>query len=359
MQRTALLCLASMALGCSTDLEINAPYQDITIVHGLLNMRDSIQYIKVNKAFLGEGDALVYAQIQDSNEWQPDAITYAKVFRRLNGAIVDSFPLYDTLLTNREPGVFHAPEQTVHYFKDSFRDQVLQNGIPTTMYLDEESDYALELMVKGQRINATTNVVNDFSFQAADQSLTIPVNLMDGSDYGGFELNWSSDLDGKRYEAKYRFNYREVRGTDTTGILSFSQRITNVVNPGTGGGISMAGLMEGELFFSTLVNRIPADPTVDKRIFMGLDFIVSVANDEFHTFLTLSEPVSGIIEDRPSYTNINNGYGIFASRYDKFILNKGLGGTTLAELVDGPITAQLRFCTGRADDVNSPHYCAP
>ena len=115
--------------------------------------------------------------------------------------------------------------------------------------------------------------------------------------------------------------------------------------------------MEGELFFRTLVNTIPNDPTVTQRIFLGLDFTVSVANDEFHTYLTLTEPVSGIIEDRPSYTNIVNGYGLFASRYQKFIRGKSLNGNTLQELVDGNITSELRFCSGMAADLNSPYHC--
>jgi hypothetical protein len=85
---------------------------------------------------------------------------------------------------------------------------------------------------------------------------------------------------------------------------------------------------------------------VDKRIFRGLDFLVSVANDEFDTFLTLSEPVSGIIEDRPAYTNITGAYGIVAGRYTKNVIGKRLGANSLIELIEGPYTAQLRFCSG-------------
>ncbi|MBK9627952.1 MAG: hypothetical protein IPO56_09700 [Flavobacteriales bacterium] len=65
MKRTAITFgLAATLCGCSSELDINAPYKDITIVYGLLDSHDPIQFIKVNKAFLGEGDAYVFAQIR-------------------------------------------------------------------------------------------------------------------------------------------------------------------------------------------------------------------------------------------------------------------------------------------------------
>ncbi len=357
MKRAAIIIGAAATLwGCSTDLDINAPYKDITVVYGLLNTRDSVQYVKINKAYLGEGDAYVFAQIPDSNEWG-NSINLAKVHRVVNGVRQASFDLRDTLITNREPGDFYSPEQTVFKFEDTFRETVLQNGQPVTLYLDEDADYELELEVKGQPVSSTTSIVNDFSFQAADQSLTIPVNLMNGSNYSSFELNWNSNRDGKRYVAEYRFNYKEVRGSDTTELLTITQRLGTQVSTSSTTNQPMAATVEGLQFFNTLINVIPDDPTVSKRIFLGLDFVVSVANDEFHTYLTLTEPVSGIIEDRPTYSNVTNGYGIFGSRYNKYIIGKNLGPTTMAELVDGNITANLRFCTAIPIDVNSPYYC--
>ena len=47
--------------GCETDFDTTAPYKDITIVYGLLDSKDSMQYIKINKAFLAENNVLTYA----------------------------------------------------------------------------------------------------------------------------------------------------------------------------------------------------------------------------------------------------------------------------------------------------------
>jgi hypothetical protein len=211
----------------------------------------------------------------------------------------------------------------------------------------------VKLRVKGNNITAKTNVVNDFTIQTIDQDTTESlnanrVNFMNatGTDYGQYEFNWTSRLNGKRYEVSWRFRYDEVRGQDTIRGLSITQKMGSKIAASSSTSEPMSLFIPGETFYSTLAARIPVNAAVDKRIFRGLDFLVSVANDEFDTFLTLSEPVSGIIEDRPAYTNITGAYGIVAGRYTKNVIGKRLGANSLIELIEGPYTAQLRFCSG-------------
>jgi hypothetical protein len=55
--------------GCQKDFDIQADWKDITVVYGILDQGNRVQYIKVNKAFLGEGNNLVYASNPDSNNY--------------------------------------------------------------------------------------------------------------------------------------------------------------------------------------------------------------------------------------------------------------------------------------------------
>jgi hypothetical protein len=80
-------------------------------------------------------------------------------------------------------------------------------------------------------------------------------------------------------------------------------------------------------------------------VIKGLDFSFWVASDEFHTYLQLADPVSGIVEERPDFTNIENGYGLFGSRYFKGVNNKQFSNETVNELVNGQYTGTLRFCS--------------
>ena len=53
---------------CSEDFEITAPYKDITVAYGILNITDTAHYIRIQKAFLDENkSAIDMAKVADSN----------------------------------------------------------------------------------------------------------------------------------------------------------------------------------------------------------------------------------------------------------------------------------------------------
>ncbi len=359
MERIAFLfAIACVFAGCSTDLDINAPYKNVTVVYGLLDQRQEVQYVKINKAYLGEGDALVYAQIADSNEWADGDITVARVHRVLNGTRVGTFDLEATTFTDREPGVFYAPNQKLYKFVDNTSyDPIVTSPEIVPVYLDQESTYELELVVKGETVSATTTIVDNFSIQGPDQSLNTVMNLKDGLGYQDWIFNWNAGHDGKRYEASYRFKYQEIRDGVVGDTMSITRAMGRVVSSNTSGTEEMQRTLEAEAFYSTIGSSILADPTVTNRRYCGIDLVIDVANDEFHTYLSLTEPVSGIVQDRPTYTNIVNGVGLFGSRYTREVITKRLGGSSLAELVNGQYTGALLFCSSFPQDQGGSVSC--
>ncbi len=340
MKRSLFLLAAAAMIGCSTELEVNAPYKDITVVYGLLNQRDTIQYIKINKAFLGEGDAYQYAMIRDSNEYTNEQISHKQI-HRLNaaGARVETFELRDTTVW-REPGDFYSPQQTVYYFQDGPQSVT---GDTFTVFLEQENDYELDLVVKGKQITARTTVVNSFSISSVNSH---PLNLVSFYTTNGFQnylFKWTSGRDGKRYEASWRFNYSEVNENGDTTEHSVTQRFASrVASNSSTPGQEFEAQIEGEGFFNTIANQVPVKPGVH-RIIRGMDLMVDVANDEFHTALALNEPISGIVEERPAYSNVENGLGVFGSRYNKAVIGKQLTTITMNEMITGSL-ADRNFC---------------
>jgi len=93
---------------CSNDFDLNAPWQDIPVVYGLLSKLDTAHYIRVEKAFIDPTtSALELAQ-------RPDSLYYENVdvrLEQLNGDnVVQSFNLVrvDGNLEGyqRDPGIF-------------------------------------------------------------------------------------------------------------------------------------------------------------------------------------------------------------------------------------------------------------
>ena len=50
-----------------------------------------------------------------------------------------------------------------------------------------------------------------------------------------------------------------------------------------------------------------------KRV-LGMDaveLILTAGNEDLNTYMQVNEPVTGIVTERPIFTNVNNGIGIF------------------------------------------------
>jgi hypothetical protein len=74
-----------------------------------------------------------------------------------------------------------------------------------------------------------------------------------------------------------------------------------------------------------------------------VDYIFSVASDDLNTYMDVTEPSQSIIQERPSFSNIYNGIGLFASRYINEIDTLSLATSTLLELKTDTNTMNLGF----------------
>ena len=64
--RVLVILILSIVLfsACSTDLDVNADFRETPIMFGLINQSDSINYIRLQKAYSNEdGNALEIARI--------------------------------------------------------------------------------------------------------------------------------------------------------------------------------------------------------------------------------------------------------------------------------------------------------
>ncbi len=324
--------LVIVVLGsCNNKLDLTAPYMENTIVYALLDADSTIQYVKINKAFLGNGNALVYAQVPDSTEYT-DAQLQAEVHAVKNGVTIATYALHDTIMTH-DPGIFAGPTHKLYYFNTP--------AIPPNVPLDSSVTYRIDITAKGNVVSAETPIVAAIKPTGAIYSQ--PLRLVaTGGAYSTQQIKWNSSVNGKRYEISYRFNWDEVTPTDTLH-KSFVQPLGTFVSNSTAGNESMSADMDGEAFFRTVGLKVGNNPAVTQRIFRGVDIIWAVSGNDLHTYLQLNSPISSIVEDRPSFTNVTNGYGLFTTRRFRE-LNKSLDASTVPELVQGQYTGGLLFC---------------
>ena len=105
----------TLLFSCSEKIDLIGDFKETAVVYGLLDHSDSMHYVKITRAFIGPGNALEIAQIEDSSYF--DAVD-ATIEEIQGGNVLRTWTLKDTLIENKDTnGVFYAPLQKVYYFK--------------------------------------------------------------------------------------------------------------------------------------------------------------------------------------------------------------------------------------------------
>lgn len=345
----ALLLPFLLLPSCKNDLDILADWRETMVIFGLLNPQDTAHYIKVNKAFLGEEDAFVMAGVYDSINYSNQISVTLERWR--NNQLLSTHILTPDNSIPKDPGIFAYPNQVL--FKTT--DQI---------FLD--SEYKLKVMNSetGVIASASTELIgNDFMITEPFPAQSV-VNFL--NTVSTFKIKWVTGDQGRIYQPMVRFFY--VRKDKITGVKT--QDSVDWVFPEQRAGSLLGGeqMLEefmGELFYrfigATVKNPNQADFLIPGKIANAnyqLEFIVFAGAEELATYIEVNEPSTTVMMEKPIYTNITNGIGLFSSRayYKKAglaLLNNSQG-PCLDSLYAGQFTAHLGFCT---ENSFSPYFC--
>lgn len=294
-----LLLFSVFFLSCETDFDVNAEWQDVTVVFGLLDPNNEDQLIKINKAFLGPGDAIQMASVADSTNYDPSEITVKvhRVKQQTFGGYdtLASVTLSDTLL-EKDEGLFSTEENIIYTFKK-----------PSSFY-NTNSLYLLDILNENtqERITSETEIINTFSFESLNPSFEWGLyngELPDSLKFRTKNIEWQKSPNGLIYQLDIVINFLE--NNDTVNLV-WSQPLVEY----TSGNMSLQ--IKGEQFFQFLVNNL--DNNTVKQ-FLNLDLVMTIGTVELKTYIDVNKPFSGIVQERPTYKNINNGIGLFSSRF--------------------------------------------
>lgn len=314
-KKQLLILLTSFVVAissCKTDFEINAPYTDIPIVYGLINPSDSMQYIRITKAFLGNGDATEMAQVADSSYYSSE----------LDVKVVDNtnykeYYLNDTIVNTKHAGDFYYPSQRLFYFK-------AKPATGSTLRLGDEYKLIIKNKGSGKIITSTTKMVENFYVEKppADNPNYPPLKINFTSPNSN-EVKFTTAKHGMLYDVVIRFYYTESIGGGSFTEKSVDWNIGSVKADNVNGGESKSLLFFGEGFYRNVSAQILPKNGIVRRVGRlsniehHVDFVFSVAGDELATYLDVNQPSGSIVQEKPEYSNIQGGIGVFASRYTK------------------------------------------
>lgn len=306
---TLFLALAALFSACSTDVDLYADYKDITVVYGLLDSDKDTNYVKINKAFLGPGNAYDIALIADSCNY-PGKLD-AKIIEYRAPASGTHYQesktmVLDTItIHSKEPGIFYAPDQLVYYTTQKIRNN------------DEQFKYKYELLIdRGDTIlKAETDVVGGETFMIETKPQGF--NAEKGT------IKWYPCPNAVVYEVVINFYFTEIgpgnESRDRCMSWSLGTYPTSSLTLDHG---KYAVNYKSSVFYSNLASFLGNDtlnPNVERVILDHcLGISISAGGEELYNFITVNGPTNSIVQNLPEYTNIHGGgYGVFSSRAAK------------------------------------------
>lgn len=330
----AFILIGLIVPSCSTDLDVTGNYRETMVVYGLLDQSQNKQYIKVNKAFLGKGDALMFAKLRDSVQFANSLDV--KLKRLSDGYEVNLLP--DNSIPKKEGVFFSGDQSNVIY-------AVASTG---SNALVVNSDYSLSITHKetGNKVSARTSLINDFSFTKPTTGTGTSFIFTTPNLNTRLFVEWTTSKNARLYQLIVRLNYR-----DSTNNGSFNKQLDWVFPPH-----KTTTLSGGELFgndfsrleYLTYIGKNLTDYAgLIARKALHVHLIVVAGGEDLNTFIEVNKPSTGLVQEKPIYTNISNGYGIFSSRYYKapymLTLYTATPGKELDSLACGRFTKKLKF----------------
>lgn len=327
-----LTLLISLFAGCKQDFDITAPYQEITVVYGLLNARETTHYVRIQKGFLIEGDAYAGAQVGDSIYYGDSLLVQIKTLP--NGS---TYTLTKVDGNNvglpKDEGLFSNSINTLYKF---------------TANLDEAKRYRLEITntVSGKKISAEVDLVRDF-----ETVVPFPAQKLSLKTVNPPNIVFYSARNAGIYDLKVRFPYLEYDAT-TDALMKdsfvefyfYKSKFESDIQ----GGKNIVDEFNGAVVLNNLKNQLESRNDRYRRfnVNKGMTFTIYAGGVELANYANSQiAQGSGLASNEalPPYTNLTNAFGLFSSRYYKTIDSVLLSNDGLDTLACSPLTSGLRF----------------
>ncbi len=318
---------------CDTDIEINAENLSVPIVYCVLDISDSVQYLKLNKTYLLEQAALEFPPHIDSTFF--DGNIEIVLERWLNNKPVEFIPFWPTEEQPKDEGFFPG-ERNLVYRADT-------KVLPDTKYHLNIYIQNREKIVHAETISVgNLRVIDPLNLPQRKISLNTGVN---------YTTRWEPVNNAGIYQVIVKFKYHEVIDGNISPQFfewpqSFTAPSTNVEY--------LDKDISGSRFFYVLAEQIPVKSGLTREV-EGLDVVIISGGLELKYYIESTAPANGALMERPVYTNVENGIGIFSSVATKEIKGLVLASTTIDSIAYGQLTKELLFLDhkGLRDDDGS------
>ena len=364
----SLLSLLFIATACEEDVDINAPAKDVTAVVGLLDPNETTHLVKITRLFQGEDGILTLAQNRELAEYDDiEAFVEEYEYDALSGdtnATSRSWQLYDTIVTNKDSGLFYYPNQTVYAFDARLRSADNNNNrFPLyKLVVNKPNGEQVTSWTPTVNIPITNGVQNVGEiFPDFGQWLSRGVLMMNQTVVNvKVEIEVFPPVNSKGLELRLHFRWKDL---DENDVTLAEREVTIGVGTKDIGFVPERTIdrevekfdFSGETFYQAInaaTQPLTATPEISKRLVdtSNLSIELWIAGEELQTFIELNSPSQTLLEEKPAYSNVNNGIGVWSAR-TRVSARVKISSDSMEELIDGielGLTGDRGFCDNNA-----------
>lgn len=365
-----LVALLTIFSSCESDFSLTGQYEEKPLVYGLLDPDQSVQLFRIQKAFLGEESAFVMALNPDSSYFRYEDL-FVELVEFSGSNETDRWVLDTIMIATKDTG--DPNDDEIDFFGPT------QRLYSTDENINVDRQYEITLKKRPAGVTSMTIANMDTVTPIADAKISIvdvsnfrfttpnenagvasaqKMTLVNTStDYVPYNIKFNAAERAAYYEVWMRFYYREVR--DNVETLKSIEWLVSTIES-TASGIIQAPV-PAEQIYSRIGSEVPVEANVTRKIgkadgasgdpfpndghTQDFDVFVRIAGEELFEYIDINNPNnSGVLQDKPVYTNINNGLGVFSSRTEYGFLGKlYLSTESYDEMVGGTSTSGRGF----------------
>jgi len=361
-------CLAAVAIlflsSCKNELNINAPYKEVPTVYAVFNPQEVLQIVRVNKVFLGEGDANQMAQVADSINYPAGELNIT-LERFVNGVQAWATPsganhvtinFHDSIV-QASPGAFNTTQRVY----------VTSDRLYTT------GQYVLKIKntKSGNEFTAKANAIDSVKTGALGfipfcppyfpvPPGSVPNNQQAMSeayvDYSGLNNLYSPKFfpnEGAIYTMKLRFYFYDYPGGVGTDSISryvdynFSNQYIKDLRTVQSYKLFAYDFRGVDLFQAVGfgLSKMNLNTTVPRKMYK-MQAIAYSSTQEYADYLQFSSPSLSIAQDKPIYSNFENraAMGVFTFR-TRHSIYKEMASPFVSAFSFNTYTCKYRFLT--------------
>ena len=313
---------------CNDELNLIESGKETPIVYAFLSLNDTATYIRVEHAFVdAKKPAADLAKIADSLYYSNITVTLVRVsnnerfvLTRVNG---------NTEGYVRDAGVFATAPNYLYKIKNA------------NLAMQPDEQWRILIQRNGDTkvlAQATTKVVGNYSIFAPQAGASLFLTY-DNTFNVSIE---TTEITAKFYDVKVIMNYDEVIGSVRTAKKA--EWLLASGSPRRGTDIQTSFRRNAKDFYAFLGNNIPINANAT-RFFKDFDVEVTAGGQELIDFVSVGIANIGITGSQaiPTFTNVENGLGLFTSRNKVVIKGMRLNDQSTDLLKTGDLTKNLNF----------------